>query len=127
VGSDANLALAVGRSNHSARSHPQLPFTSILRFVVRPPRVTPPPHGTSPSVALSLACTVLSFLQPIGSVLKTDLRLAHQYLANLFVCIAMKSHRIYMDIPSKLLTSTGFSRKIFFPPIFLVGDSLVKN
>ncbi len=31
------------------------------------------------------------------------------------------------DIPSKLLTSTGFSGKIFFFSIFLVGDSLVKK
>jgi hypothetical protein len=30
-------------------------------------------------------------------------------------------------ITSKLLTSTGFSRKIFFFSIFLVGDSLVKK
>ncbi len=30
-------------------------------------------------------------------------------------------------LPSKLLTSTGFSRKIFFFLIFLVGESLVKK
>ncbi len=30
-------------------------------------------------------------------------------------------------VPSKLLTSTGVSRKIFFLSIFLVGDSLVKK
>ena len=38
-----------------------------------------------------------------------------------------KMKYMFKNVPSKLLTSTGFSRKIFFFSVFLVGDSLVKK
>jgi hypothetical protein len=40
---------------------------------------------------------------------------------------AVRLHFTFTELPSKLLTSTGFSQKIFFFSIFFIGGTLLKN